>query len=521
MESSTPSLSTPDAVATPTREGDSGEGQRNVLRRHPWVFVCVGIVALSTALVLWARTSPGFDPYGWLVWGYQTVRLNLGLKGAPSWKPVTWVFTTPYSLAGSFSYWLWMVTAVATGIGGSVVAGRIAYRLVRSDAREGERQWPAILGACFAGAALLGINTVLGLAPTGAAASEGYFHYILSAQSDPMLTTFFLLAIDMHMCGRHRWAFTFLWLGSLGRPETWPFLGLYFLWCWREVPKMRLFMIIGLILVPFLWFGVPVLSGSSPFVAGQLADNSPRELHSNKIIGVLSRFRHLSYWPVQLAAGIGLVIAARERNRSVLIIGGMSALWVLVEIVFALHGWPAVPRYMFQAAGAMIVVAGFAVGWILQRAARATTGLRFAGLAFVVVLSGLLVPDAIALMRQEHGDLKHERERTTEIRRLPAAIDALGGVGFIRSCGDPSADVEYVSILAWYMNMNVGKVGHRPHFEIFVQDKPAVLFTALYNGWIVHTYHIAPAKRAICARLNDAVYIVTPQHPGGVILHTS
>ena len=44
----------------------------------------------------------------------------------------------------------------------------------------------------------------------------------------------------------------------------------------------------------------------------------------------------------------------------------MSALWVLVEVAFALHGWPAVPRYMFEAAGAMIVVAGFAVGWILQ-----------------------------------------------------------------------------------------------------------------------------------------------------------
>ena len=222
------------------------------LRRHPWAFVCIGIVALSTALVLWARTSPGFDPYGWLVWGYQTLRLNLGLKGAPSWKPVTWLFTVPYSLTGTFSYWLWMVTAVALGIGGAVVAGRIAYRLVRADAREGERQWPAILGACFAGAAILGINTVLGLAPTGAAASEGYFHYILSAQSDPMLTTFFLLAIDMHLCGRRRWAFAFLWLGSLGRPETWPFLGLYFLWCWREVPKMRLFMIIGLILDPVL-----------------------------------------------------------------------------------------------------------------------------------------------------------------------------------------------------------------------------------------------------------------------------
>ena len=108
-----------------------------------------------------------------------------------------------------------------------------------------------------------------------------------------------------------------------------------------------------------------------------------------------------------------------------------------------------------------------------------------------------------------------------QIQRLDAALKALGGYRFVRSCGDPSADVEYVSILAWYTKLNVGSVGHRPQFEIFHQHKPAVLFTALYNGWVVHTYHITGAKRVICAGLNDVAYIVTPQHPGGVVVHTS
>lgn len=264
-----------------------------------------------------------------------------------------------------------------------------------------------------------------------------------------------------------------------------------------------------------------MLSGNPPFVAGQLAQGSPRELHSNKIIGVLGRFHRLSYWPVELAAAVGLLLAWRERNRAVLVIGGMSALWVLVEVAFALHGWPAVPRYMFEAAGAMIVVAGFAVGWILQSAVRSSAALTAGAVAFVVLLSGLLVPDALAMVRLERQDLTHERARTTEIQRLDAALKALGGYRFVRSCGDPSADVEYVSILAWYTKLNVGSVGHRPQFEIFHQHKPAVLFTALYNGWVVHTYHITGAKRVICAGLNDVAYIVTPQHPGGVVVHTS
>ncbi len=205
----------------------------------------MAVVVFSYLLLRWARTSPGFDPYGWLVWGYQTLRGSLNLGGAPSWKPVTFFFTVPYSVFGHLSWWLWTVTAVSVALAGPLFAGRIVYRLVRQSTDE---KWPAIIGAVFAGLCLLGIVQ--------------YTHYWLSAQSDPMLVTFFLAAIDMHLTGRHRWAFAFLWLSSLGRPETWPFLGLYFLWAWRAVPRTRVFMVVGLLLIPFFWFGVPVISGS-------------------------------------------------------------------------------------------------------------------------------------------------------------------------------------------------------------------------------------------------------------------
>ena len=39
-----------------------------------------------------------------------------------------------------------------------------------------------------------------------------------------------------------------------------------------------------------------------------------------------------------------------RRDRPVLLLAGGVALWVLVEAAFALHGWPAVPRYMYEAA---------------------------------------------------------------------------------------------------------------------------------------------------------------------------
>ena len=109
----------------------------------------------------------------------------------------------------------------------------------------------------FAGATLLGIVQ--------------YSHYVLSVQSDPMLVTFFLLAIDSHLNRRHRWAFVSLILCSLGRPETWPFLGLYALWAWLRMPEMRRFVALGLLIIPVMWFGIPVLSGSPWNVASQLA----------------------------------------------------------------------------------------------------------------------------------------------------------------------------------------------------------------------------------------------------------
>ena len=56
------------------------------------------------------RTRPGFDPYGWLVWGQQTLTGTLDTNAAPSWKPLPYLFTVPYALVGHYQLWLWMIT---------------------------------------------------------------------------------------------------------------------------------------------------------------------------------------------------------------------------------------------------------------------------------------------------------------------------------------------------------------------------------------------------------------------------
>ena len=40
--------------------------------------------------------------------------------------------------------------------------------------------------------------------------------------------------------------------------------------------------------------------------------------------------------------------------------------WVVLEIAFALHGWPGLPRYMFEAGAVTIVLAAVGVGRLLS-----------------------------------------------------------------------------------------------------------------------------------------------------------
>jgi hypothetical protein len=497
------STTTSEIGRAPSPLAESGSASKGAeggpLRRYAWWWVAIGLVILSAVLVRVTGTRPGYDPYGWLVWGRQTLHLSLDLGGAPSWKPLPYLFTVPYSLTGRFAMWLWMVTSVTISLSGSIFAGRLAYRLTGTD---GDNRWPAIAAALFAGVALLGIDQ--------------YMHDILSVQSDPMIVSLCLAAIDCHLSRRHRWAFVLLVLGSLGRPEVWPFVGLYGIWAWWTIREMRWMVYTGLALIPILWFGIPTITNQRPFVSAQLALLSPRELHGNKFTGTINRYATLQYLPVQLAALAGFAMAAIRRDRVVLVLGAAVILWLVIEIAFALHGWPAVPRYMFEAEGVTIVIAGVAVGWLLKDGIPVSSpASRWIGIGAVVVLAAFLISPAISRLRFEHSDLIHERARTKQIGLLAGTINHLGGYKQILACGEPVSNVEYVSILAWLTKLNVGKIGHRPQYELR-QKYPIVLFTQLRNGWAVTPYRTPASERSSCSH---ALFVSTPRQPNGVLSH--
>jgi hypothetical protein len=468
--------------------------RRTAIVSPAFIVALVVLLAVSLGLVLWARTRPSFDSYGWLVWGHQTIAGSLNTNAAPSWKPLPYIFTVPYALFGHYEMWLWMVTVVAISLGGSVAAGRIAYRLT---ARGASNRWAPLVAGLFAGLALLGI--------------QDWWHYMLSAQSDTVIVALSLGAIDCHLSGHPRWAFALGVLAALGRPEVWPFLGLYSIWMWRTVPEMRWLIGGGIVVILLLWFGVPALTSRTPFVAASNAFGSGRRLRGDQVFGTIRRFLDLYATPLEVVAAASVVVAAIRRDLVTLVLAAGAALWVLVEIVFSLHGWPGLGRYMFGAGGVMVVIAAVLVGRLLSdlpgivatglgrpKSARAFS---WVGIGLVAVIVASLLPAAVSDARSEHRDLRAQRIRTKEIDRLSGVVARYGGATRLDPCGEPLTRLEYQTLLAWTLHVNVARVGYK-YGEAIAHGNPIVLFTPIpAGGWLLQAVH---QRRASCLGLPQA-----------------
>jgi hypothetical protein len=465
-----------------------GSAALELAYRWRWVLGALALLLSSTLLVLWAGTRPGYDPYGWLVWGKLLIHAKLDTNGAPSWKPLPFLFTAPFALVGHYALWLWMISSVAISLSGFVFAWRIAFRL--TDAPP-EHRYAAYAAGAFAGLTVFGIHD--------------YSHFILSAQSDTMIVSLCLAAIDCQLSGRRRWAFWMWVLAALGRPEAWPFLALYSVWAWRAIPEMRRMMVWGLLLIPVFWFGIPALTAKSAFIAGSNALNSPRELHSNKVFGTIDRFFMLHEAPLWIAALLASALAAYRRERATLLLAAGTVTWVIVEIAFAVHGWPAVPRYLFEPVAVACVLGGIFVGRVIRDLPPLLAQIvpRFSPPAIgwatgvlVLLIAGSFVPAARSRLRVERMDLTHERARAKEINRLSTVITRLG-TSHILACGQMKMPIGYQSILAWDMGVKIGALYINPDTSA-LHPHTTVDFFPLHNGWRVLPSDVTAASAPHC-----------------------
>lgn len=424
--------------------------------RLRWPLGALALLGLSAVIVAWARVRPGYDPYGWLVWGHLTLHGKLDTNGAPSWKPLPYLFTLPYALVGRDAVYLWMTTAFAISLSGLVFAWRVAFSLVASPSR---RRYAGHAAGAVASLAVIGIYQ--------------FPHSILSAESDTIVVALCLAAVDCILHRRYRCALWVWCMAALGRPEGWALLGLYVVWAWRAQPAMRAQLVAAVLLVGLLWFGVPALTSKSPFTAASLAENSPRVVHGNKITGTFARFLALNAPAIKVAAALAVVLAVLRRDRGVLLLGAGVILWVAVEVAFALHGWSAVRRYMYEAGAGAGVLAGVFLGRVILDAPAALARLRvwrspaLAGLASLLVVAGFavwLVPTARSRVADERTDLRGQRVRGTLIKELDGGVDHLGATRILR-CGQPKIGIGWQSVLAWDLGTNVGVLFFNPGSE--------------------------------------------------------
>lgn len=440
-----------------------------------WCAVAIAVVVMAVMWVVLTRMRPSYDAFGWLVWGRQAFEWNLNTDGAPSWKPLTFVFTLPYALAGATpQMWLWMITAAAGALAGAVFAARIAFRLTGSSP---SRPWAPFAAAAFAALGVLGIN--------------GYSELVLIANSDPIVVSLCLAAIDAQLSGRPRLALVMIVLAAMGRPEAWVFAVLYVVWLWRTRPSLRVMGLAGLVVIPAAWFIVPALTSHDWLSAGDLALNSKNAIHGNKILGVFGRLLGLYELPMRLAVAFALAQAALRRDRVWLMLAAAALTWVVIEVAFAYHGWSAVPRYLIEPAAVLVVLAGAGVGRALAyepAAGGAVT--RWAATALVLVLVVALIPAARSRARVTHGELHAARSAALELTRLQAVIGKVGGATRIRSCGQPVTLVGKQSEVAWAVGLNVGNVGYRPGRSID-EGIPIVVIKPHDDGWQVRPFHTA------------------------------
>lgn len=462
---------------------ESPDRPRLGVRSPAVVGTAAGLLLGAALFVALTRMRPGYDAYGWLDWGRQALHGHLNTSAAPSWKPLTFLFTLLYALAGGAQQWLWMTTAVAAALAAPLFAARIAYRLATG---QGDRRYPAALAALFAAAAILGL--------------KDYWHQVLIANSDPAIVALCLGAIDAHLCGRRRLAFAALLLAAWGRPEAWPLLLAYAGSLWRTDAGMRAPAVLALASVPALWFGVAALTSGSWFRAGQVALGTHHALAHDQVRGTLRLFLALGAFPLWVAVLGALIWAAIRRERVVMLLCGAALVWLAIETAFIAYGWPAEGRYLMPAAAVLLVIAAAGLGRLLAARPGVGAGWRWAAAALVLALCASLVPTARHRTSAARYWIALGRVKAKQMSQLADVIADDGGPGRILACGQPTTLVGLQSALAYELNMNVGFVGHKPGKAIH-HDHPIVLFKPHDGAWLVRPIHTLPAASASCAEL--------------------
>ena len=403
-------------TATAPRRRASGSRRALLL-----VGAAVGLAALSL-LIPW---SLAFDPQAWLVWGRETLRLELDTRAGPSWKPLPVLVTTPLSLTGDAAPGLWMVVARAGGLLAVAGAAALAWRFAGRIA-----------------AVVAGVLVVL---------SPWWAYNTILGNSEGLLVAALLWAIVAHLDGHRHGTLALLTAAALLRPEVWPFLGAYGLWMWRVDPAVRRWVVAAGVAVPLLWLGPDLLGVGGAVRASRAARGQPSPgsagLDDVPGLAVLADAVALITWPAALAVAAGVILG----SRTVRVLAAGAAAWILLVAVMAQGGYAGNPRYLVAAAAVGCVVAGVGVARlgavIAARRAWRPEPVVAAVAAAAVVGAGLVSLSDLRIRRYE-VELRAERQG-----QLDGLLAAAGGREGLLRCSRVRTEADVRPLVAWRLDL--------------------------------------------------------------------
>ena len=394
----------------------------------------------------------GYDAWAWMVWGRELAHLDLATSGGPSFKPLPVIVVAPLSVLGGAAPAVWLAAMRACALASLALAFR--------------------LGARLAGAAA-GAVAALGLA-----LSADLYRTALLGSAEPALIALTLAAVDRHLDGRRAWALVLVAIAGLIRPEAWVLLAGYGAHVWVREPRLRPLALVAVAIPPALWLGLDWAGSGDPLHASSTATEATEGSAAHASVPALEVARRAAdavIVPTLVLAAVGVVEAARRRDRRVLALAVLAIAWIAIVAVMAEVGFTGTRRYLAAPAAAVCVVSGVGLAWLLAAVPRGRA--RAAAACAVAALS--LAP-ALLRAREEARTLSVARGQADQLRELRRAVAKVGGRGAVKRVGRPAVNPWVQTALAWELHTPLDDVQatwastmRHPHWT-----PPALVFRA-------------------------------------------
>jgi hypothetical protein len=407
----------------------------------------VGGSLLLAALTLLLPSAPTYDPWSWIIWGREIAHLDLVTTDGPSWKPLPVIFTTVFSLFGSWSPDLWLVVARAGAIASVFLAFRVSRRL-----------GGGVVGGVAAG-------TALAIAPW-------WIRNAALGNSEGLIVAFLLGSIDRHLAGDRRAAFLLAVCAGLLRPEAWPFLGLYGLWAmWSRALSPKLVVgtgvgVLALWLLPEWWGSGDLLRAAHR--AKNVNAGAPTYA-DNPAKAVLDDAGDMLTGPLMVGLVVVAIMVMVRRAKPIAGLIAMAIAWLGLVAYMTSDGFSGNQRYLIAPVALLIVLGGTGAGWLVHGAlARlGSTGARAAVVAVVAVAVGVgFTAPSFGRLEATFTGLKWQADLADQ---LPDLIQQAGGAEALKRCGNPYTGPFLVPVVAWNLHLHTQQVSLNP-------QRPAVVF---------------------------------------------